>query len=450
MDKYHKYVKLFPKGVPKNIDNIPYDDKWSFSTKPQEYEILKFLGRGAYGSTYIVQKHNRKYVMKKISLAKSKIPDILLEVQALKKISKYNNCNIEQNISSLCLIDDFVDYENNEYVIITNYLENSITLSTFLAKYKELDKKMNLDDIVFIMSRLISQLDKLHNYGVVHNDIKPDNIIIQYINDKITNVLFIDFGVSCIKLCRPSGTILYLAPELFRIISHTPESVMILKEKLLSKEETQEEGEKIPINKSDYMKTDVFSLGMVFYEMLHNKYPYPYKLDYIRDKSKYYKEYPIDFELSLMDLKVKNESLFEYINKLSYTDTDTDTDTDSFKLTPEEKEEHVREDKIRAYINENLPPLLSPESLISYYDYYKTNPRFISLYTEDESGSPEIAKTINDLVEKMLIVNPLNRPSIHRIKSKFGRVIIQLLSKNFFTSVTKRQLISPTYQETNQ
>lgn len=448
MNKYNQYVKLFPKGVPKNIEEVPYTDKWSFdfNTKPQEYEIIKFLGKGAYGTTYIVEKNNIKYVMKKISLTKSKIADILLEVQALKKISKYNNCTNKQNVSSLCLVDDFVDYQTNEYVIVTNYLDNAITLSSLLNRYKESNRKMNLEDIVFIMSRLISQLDKLHNFGVVHNDIKPDNIIIQYTDNKITNVLFIDFGVSCIKVCRPSGTILYLAPELFRIVNYTPEKVSELKEKLLSSPETMDEGKSVPINKSDYMKTDVFSLGVVFYEMLHNKYPYPYKLDYIRDKTKYYKEYPLDFELTLMDLKNKNESLYDYITHLD----DDRSSIGSVVETQEEKEERLLDEQIRLYLNENLPPLLSPESLLSYYDYYKSKPKFVSLYTEDESGNPRVSQIINEIVEKMLIVNPLNRPSIHRIKSQFGKIIMQLLASNFFTSVTKnRQLISPTYQETN-
>ena len=443
MDKYHQYVKLFPKGVPKNIEDMPYNEKWEFNTKHQEYEVIKFLGRGAYGTTYLVERNNIKYVMKKISLTKSKIADILLEVQALKKISKYNNCH-ERNISSLCLIDDFVDYQSNEYVIITNYLENAMTLSSLLTRYKESNRKMSLDDIVFIMSRLISQLDKLHNYGVVHNDIKPDNIIIQYINDKIKNVLFIDFGVSCIKVCRPSGTLLYLAPEVFRIINHSPDKVAQIKEQLLSKPETINEGKGIPMNKNDYMKTDVFSLGVVFYEMLHNRFPYPYKLDYIREKTKYYKEFPLDFELSLIDLQHKNESLYEYIKEI---DNDRDS-VSSVEETIEEKEERILDEQIRLYLNENLPPvLLSPESLFSYYDYYKSNPTFISLYKEEESGDPQIAQMINEIVEKMLIVNPLNRPSIHRLKGKFEKIIMHLLSKNYFKSVTrKRQLISPTVQ----
>lgn len=441
MDKYHRYINIYKKGVPSYMHETPYKDNWSFTTKIQEYDIIKMIGRGAYGTTYLVRRNDKKFIMKKISLNKSKIADIMLEVQALKKISKHNNCeNRDYNTSSLCLIDDFVDYSTQEYVIVMNYLENAITLSALLASNKEQHKKMTLDEIIFVMTRLISQLDNLHTNGIVHNDIKPDNIIIQYVDNEIKNVLFIDFGVSCIKVCRPSGTIIYLAPELYRIINHTPESVLKIKQQLLSKEATKEEGKTIPINKSDYMKTDVYSLGIVFYEMIHNKMPYPYKPDYIREQSNYYKNHPLDFELDLLELKNKKPELYDYINNLSISEINQDETESS-----EDKEEHLREHKIYIYIRDNTPKLLlSPEAMLGYYDYYKSNPVFKSSYVENESGNPNISLMINDIIEQMLIVNPLKRPSIHRLKSKFHKVILQLLSQNYFKSISSpRKLISP-------
>lgn len=422
MDKYPHYINIYKKDIP-------------------EYEIIKMIGKGAYGTTYLVQKDDKKFIMKKISLTKSKIADILLEVQALKKISKSNNCKTrDYNTSSLCLIDDFVDYKTQEYVIVMNYLENAITLSSLLTHNKVLNKKLSLDEIIFVMSRLISQLDHLHTNGIVHNDIKPDNIIIQYVDNEIKNVLFIDFGVSCIKICRPSGTIIYLAPELYRIINHTPESVLNIKAKLLSSEETKEEGETVPVNKSDYMKTDVYSLGLVFYEMIHNKMPYPYKPDYLREQTEYYKNNPLDFELDLLELKKKKPDLYDYIDNLSMSDIDEDESE-----SPEDKDENLREHKIHIYLRENAEGLLlSPEAMLAYYDYYKSKPVFKSSYTENESGNPQIALMINTILEQMLIVNPLKRPSIHRLKSKFHKVILQLLSQNYFKSISSpRRLISP-------
>lgn len=440
MDKDHHYISIYKKGVPEYMHDAPYKEEWSLNTKMQEYEVIKMIGKGTYGTTYLVKRGDKKFIMKKISLIKSKIADILLEVQALKKITKYNNCSTrEHNLSSLCLIDYFIDYNTQEYVIVMNYLDNAVTLSSLLANYKESNKKMSLDDVVFIMSRLISQLDNLHTNGIVHNDIKPDNIIIQYVNRQIKNVLFIDFGVSCIKVCRPSGTIIYLAPELYRIINHTPDSVLKIKEKLLEKDETKDEGKSIPINKSDYMKTDVYSLGVVFYEMLHNKMPYPYKPDYIREHSKYYREHPLDFELDVLSLKNKKEKLYNYIQDLDVSEIDDDDDE-----TPLEKDERMRDYKIDAYLRENLPELLSPEAVLGYYNYYKKNPIFESSYTEHESGNPRVAEMINNIVNQMLIVNPLRRQSIHRLKSQFNKIIIQLLSDNYFKSVSSsRRLISP-------
>jgi serine/threonine protein kinase len=416
------------------------------NTKIQEFDIIKMIGRGAYGTTYLVKKDNKKYIMKKISLIKSKIADIMLEVQALKKISKHNNCDTRQfNVSSLCLIDDFIDYQTQEYVIVMNYLEHAITLTTLLESNKGLNKQMSFDDIIFIMTRLISQLDKLHTNGIVHNDVKPDNIIVQYIDNEIKNVLFIDFGVSCIKVCRPSGTIIYLAPELYRIINHTPENVLKIKEKLLSDESTKEEGKTIPTNKSDYMKTDVYSLGIVFYEMLHNKMPYPYKPDYMREYSRYYKRHPLEFEIAVLSLKNQNPDLYSYIENLNVSELSEEYEEheDSYEESEEEKEEHLREHKIDAYLRENAPILLSPEAVLGYYNYYKSNPVFKSNYSENESGNPHIAEMINILVEKMLIINPLKRPSIHRLSKEFHKIILQLLSKNYFKSISSPRLISP-------
>lgn len=389
------------------------------------YEIVKFIGQGSFGKTFLVKKDDHKYIMKTISLQKTDLEDVLLEVQSLKKITKYNKCkDIHHNNSFLCLIDNFSDYDTQEYIIIMNYLDNAIVLSTLLYNYKILNKRMQFNDIIFIMTRLISQLFDLHSYGIIHNDIKPDNIIVQYIDNEIKNVLFIDFGLSCIKVCRPSGTIMYLAPELFRIINNTPENIVVLKKQLLSNESTKEEGETIPLNKHDYMKTDVYSLGIVFYEILHNKMPYPYKNDYIREQTKFYVDHPLDFELDLLKLKNENINLYNYIENLKIND-----DEDEEPCNDESNEsQELRQYKIDTYIKEynNKQVLLSPEYVLGYYNYYKLKPIFKSVYIENESGTPQIALMINDMVEQMLIINPLKRPSIHRIRSKFNKIIIKL------------------------
>ena len=87
-------------------------------------------------------------------------------------------------------------------------------------------------------------------------------------------------------------------------------------------------------------------------------------------------------------------------------------------------------------------PLLSPDIFLSYYNYYKGNPTFKSYYTENTTSDPKYAKMINIIIEKMLIIDPLQRPSIHRLKSQFNKIILNLLSQNYFKSITHRKTLT--------
>lgn len=419
--KYIEYITKFPKGVPKYIKDIPYgESKWVLNKKITEYEIISKLGQGAYGSVYLAKKDGIKYVLKKLKLNKVSINDILHEVEALNKITKYNDCkNINTStISSICLIDDFVDHENGDYIIVTNYLENGKSLNQILNDLEENEESLSVENILFIFYNLIIQLDFLHSHKIVHGDIKPQNIVVQYENKKIKNVIFIDFGISCIKECRPGGTVQYMAPELFRIYGIRPEDVKKLKGKMLSDKETVEEGKTIPINKEDYMKTDVFSLGLVFYEITNKQMPYPFKPDYIRNKIRYYKENILEFELELDNL-LKTEGQEHEDDKILYEEI--------MELNKKENsEEDILDMKIQKYVKNKLPSgLLSVEQIFTFYNYYK-NEKY-ELKSTYKGENEIVTKAINDIINKMLIINPLHRQGIHRIKQKFKKDLYKVI-----------------------
>jgi len=227
-----------------------------------KYVIKKELGSGAFGQTYLVEQNGKKYVMKQIALTASNVADVQTEVDALYKVSIVNNCN-DKSMSVLCLHDYFVHYKDSKpyFIIVMNYLENAITLRQYMNDNIHTEK----EDILFFISRLVDQLNILHNHNIIHGDIKPENVIVQIKNNSIINVMLIDFGLSCLKKCIPGGTITYAAPEILPIIGTNSE---------IKRAESPQWRRYVPVNKNDYKKTDVWSLGLVFYELIMRELPF--------------------------------------------------------------------------------------------------------------------------------------------------------------------------------
>mmetsp|Transcript_26496 Transcript_26496/g.26142 ORF Transcript_26496/g.26142 Transcript_26496/m.26142 type:complete len:185 (+) Transcript_26496:1024-1578(+) len=121
-------------------------------------------------------------------------------------------------------------------------------------------------DLNEIIDSLLNGYFLLHNLGLAHNDIKPENIFIKIIGDKIqpkiadydiSSAFSLISGASLHKtVTAVRGTIAFMAPEV---------QDSLLKDKLVMK-----------INQ---MRADVFSLGMVFLWLKTKKYPPEGKID---------------------------------------------------------------------------------------------------------------------------------------------------------------------------
>jgi serine/threonine protein kinase len=121
---------------------------------------------------------------------------------------------------------------------IMEYLEG-VSLRNLLDKIPRLPLPVLLD----ILLQVCAGLNYAHEQGFIHRDIKPANILIQ--PDGRAKIL--DFGLACcpgtIDFCLP-GTVYYMSPE-------------------------QIEGESVD------ERTDIYSLGIVAYEMITGQRPYP-------------------------------------------------------------------------------------------------------------------------------------------------------------------------------
>lgn len=326
------------------------------------YNKVKLLGRGAFGEAWIVENNNKKYVMKILRTDQVKIENFHKEIETLKKIS--NNCGDNLNSSSFCLIETFISYPIKDtvpsYIIITNYLENAKELTNFMYT-------LDLQNILFIMQRLLEQLHTFHNNNITHSDIKPQNIIIQ-INDNnvITNVLFIDFGLACTqKMCKYSGTIAYMAPESLKNVS---------------KDTTQE----------NLKKTDIWSLGIVFYRLLNKKFPYPSYEDYIYNKN------------------MRSSSSSE--NSSENSENDSENDSKNMRSSSENSVDQVSNNIIKG------------DQLYRLYEYYTKNTIKSNFNTSDNNNN--VSSKLNFIVESMLIQDPDKRITINEIISVFQKLLL--------------------------
>lgn len=139
------------------------------------YEVVKKLGQGGFGTTYLAIKDGREYVVKEM---KSK--DASDEYAALTALGyncvKHINCPVELingagNVSYLITL--FIPGKDLDY-----YVRNPVS-----QKF--------INDM---MKQLLSAISFIHLEGIAHRDIKPGNIM--YVEQ--TNTFFlIDFGIAC-------------------------------------------------------------------------------------------------------------------------------------------------------------------------------------------------------------------------------------------------------------
>ena len=122
------------------------------------------------------------------------------EIKMLKKVSKY--------CKNLVCIKDSGKIENNMHYIVMDFA-SGINLADYAFTYK-----INPDATLMIINQLIEAVLLLHDNGIAHSDIKPENI---QIDPPTMKLQLLDLGLACddvIKTCGGSGTPVFM-PETF-------------------------------------------------------------------------------------------------------------------------------------------------------------------------------------------------------------------------------------------
>ena len=200
----------------------------------EKLKIIKKIGKGVYSRVYLARHIETKidYALKIIECENKNVKKLVdREIMLLKTIT-------HKNIISI--YDVIYNEEYNIIVIILEYCING-DLSRFLRKSPYyMDEKAGIRYIY----QIIEGLKYLNDNNIIHRDLKPQNILI----DENNNIKICDFGFSrkfndTEMLQTLCGSPLYMAPE---IIKH-----------------------KIYNNKSD-----IWSFGIIIYQILTGKLPY--------------------------------------------------------------------------------------------------------------------------------------------------------------------------------
>jgi len=199
------------------------------------YEILEVIGSGGMAVVYKARCHrlNRLVAIKILKDELSRDAEFRrrfhAESQAVAMLSHTNIVNVY----------DVSHSDNVDYIVME--LIDGITLK----QYMEQKQVLNWREALHFSTQIAKALEHAHSRGIIHRDIKPHNIMIL----KDGSVKVADFGIARVSSAQSTltrealGSVHYISPE-------------------------QAKGSKI-----DY-RSDLYSLGVVLYEMLTGRPPY--------------------------------------------------------------------------------------------------------------------------------------------------------------------------------
>ena len=204
-------------------------------SKIGKYDVLGVIGRGGMGVVYkATDPHlDRLVAIKMIIGAFADHPDMLArffrEAQSLGSLQHPN----------IVTVFDLGDYDGNPYLVM-EYLEGE-ALDAAMSNHRPL----NLIEKLAVVTHVCHGLSYAHARGVIHRDIKPANIML----NSEGGVKIFDFGIAyagkanLTRTGKVMGTLRYMAPEQFN-------------------------------SKSADFRTDIFSTGVVLYQLLSNHLPF--------------------------------------------------------------------------------------------------------------------------------------------------------------------------------
>ena len=199
------------------------------------YEILELIGTGGMANVYKARCHRLNRLVA-IKILKS---DLAYNADFRRRFHDESQAVAQLSHANIVSVYDVSTNPDREYIVME--LIDGITLKQYMERRGRMDWRESLHFITQIMRGL----SHAHSRGIIHRDIKPQNIMV--LRDGSVKVA--DFGIACLANAGQTltqealGSVHYISPE-------------------------QARGDRIDA------RSDIYSAGVVLYEMLTGRLPF--------------------------------------------------------------------------------------------------------------------------------------------------------------------------------
>ena len=199
------------------------------------YEILELIGSGGMANVYKAKCH-RLNRMVAVKILKSDLAD---SAEFRRRFRDESRAVAQLSHSNIMSVYDVSRKSEVEYIVME--LIEGITLKQYMERRGQMDWR----EALHFITQIMRGLSHAHSRGIIHRDIKPQNIMI--LRDGTVKVA--DFGIACLADASETvtqealGSVHYISPE-------------------------QARGDRMDA------RSDIYSAGVVLYEMLTNRLPF--------------------------------------------------------------------------------------------------------------------------------------------------------------------------------